>query len=183
MGTDMWAMVGRVKPNACDKEASTELEVFGKKKVLFEDLEFYQGDETNLGRSYKLYSFLGDNPYWPNPYEENDSYIENLAERQAATQAFIDWLNEQYDKSPVQFKNADGNYGPFIGDYISTCLYFVGDRAYTLHRIEDLGKFDYDQQNPEENKTYRELFPDWWFEFLKWCETNDWQFAIFGFSY
>lgn len=183
MGTDMWCVVGRVKPNTDNKAPGTELAVFGDKRVSFEDLEFYSGKETNLSRSYKLYYFLGDNDHWLNPNNPSLSVLPNLTERQIATEAFIDWINGEYEKSSIQFKNKYGNYGPFMGNDIDECLHFIGDRCHTLHRVEDLRKFDYGQQEPIEGKTYRELFPSWWFQFLDWCKEQKWEFAIFGFSY
>ena len=130
MGTDMWCVVGRVKPNVkATSTPRTELSVLGR-QVRFEDLEIYSGDETNLSRKYALYYFLGD-IYHPDP-EEPETYIADLNERHAATAAFLEWLNEEYSKAPVQFPNKEGNYGNFIGNDISNDLHFIGDRHQTM---------------------------------------------------
>ncbi len=192
MGTDLWAAVGRVRPKTNQdvepRVPGTEFAFFGDRKVGFADFEFYSGRETNLGRNYCVYGWLGDNEFG-----NNDSLISTLPDieaKQVATQAFLEWINDEYEKLGDQrLPNDRGNIGDLLGSDIVDDFHFIGDRCYTLHFIKDLVEFDYDQvvvstERKLIGKTYRELFTqwsNWWFEFLDWAVKKEWEFAIFGF--
>jgi len=206
MGTYMKALMGRVKPRSGEQTvSSTALVMTGvndEQPTDFDQFEF--GDcDVEIGQSYILFGWLAGVRGNCEPAVDTSALCE-------ATYEFVRWLdNEQRRKEDEAFQALPkdqriygfGHVNPsWSDDYLP---YQSG--SWVLYPIEMLANFDYDQpirlqRNPHydgskwddqrweqdqkdyANDTYRGVFGEWWFNFLKWAQDNNWQFAIFSFD-
>lgn len=193
MGTDMWAVVGRTraKPsNSPYKTPPTALSLFNQLELSVDQFEFENYDPKALLRNYDLYSLLSGE-------RGNLKPLVDVAALKTATQAFIDWVNEQIDLPWMMPGDHD-----LIGDV--WCPYHVGDYGRVLYPVELLQNFDYDapalrtdectgdvyedpagesyRERISSSSTHAGMASTGYFELLEFCATHKWEFVIFGFS-
>lgn len=207
MGTYMKALMGRVKPRPSEQSvSSTALVMSGlnnDQPTDFDQFEF--GDcEVELGQNYILFGWLAQVRGNSEPMVDAQALCE-------ATYQFVQWLNreqvrkdiEEFEKLPRCRRVYGFGHGQDSTWSENHMPYDSG--SWVLYPISLLASFEYDQpirlkrhpgshgskwddqkwqldQEEYATDTYREVFGDWWFNFLKWAQDSQWQFVIFSFD-
>jgi len=211
MGTDIYTMVGRVKPKGIGYTSGDNpllVDSLDKEPLDFSRFEFlnYDADELgkeeargrNVPRDYDFFAWLGDD-------SRRDDILPLMPDVEAlkeATLDFLAWAGVEYEKIPLDQRpvhSYDVRRPPRAPRNFRR-MYIHGYRDYVLYPLLTLKGFNYDapvQVAPQrewettetylirvekwKGKTYRDFVPPQFHAFLDWALENNWQFVVFAF--
>lgn len=211
MGCDIYTTLGRIKPLAIGHtRSSTALVIEGlsKEPLDFSQFEFMdycencrdnepESDSRYLFRDYDLFSWLaairGDLA----------PVVENMEKLKGITSEFTRWANKEDRRikdeeagleevtSPGWFSYhgswRDNNINGDHSLVLYPLLFLKGYDYSAPVRVRPKGEYDdlafYLKRVEEfQGKTYRDIFPDYYFAFVDWAIENRWDFVIFSFD-